>query len=51
MLRTEDAVSAVSTLQVATTLAGFFLVYSLLGIVGYYLIIKHAKQGPQLENA
>jgi cytochrome d ubiquinol oxidase subunit I len=50
MLRTEDAVSAVSTLQVATTLAGFFLVYSLLGIVGYYLIIKHAKQGPQLES-
>ncbi len=51
MLRTSDAVSAVSTLQVFTTLVGFFLIYSLLGIVGYYLIIKHAKQGPQLESA
>jgi cytochrome d ubiquinol oxidase subunit I len=50
MLRTSDAVSAVSTLQVFTTLVGFFLVYSLLGFVGYYLIIKHAKQGPQLES-
>jgi cytochrome d ubiquinol oxidase subunit I len=48
MLRTADAVSAVSTLQVATTLVSFFLVYSLLGVLGYYLIIKHAKQGPQL---
>ncbi|MDJ0668448.1 MAG: cytochrome ubiquinol oxidase subunit I [Desulfobacterales bacterium] len=51
MLRTADAVSAVSVLQVATTLVGFFLIYSLLGIVGYYLIFKHAKQGPQLESA
>ncbi len=51
MLRTADAVSAVSTLQVATTLVGFFLIYSLLGIVGYYLIIKHAKQGPQPASA
>jgi cytochrome d ubiquinol oxidase subunit I len=51
MLRTADAVSAVSTLQVFTTLVGFLLIYSLLGIVGYYLIIKHAKQGPQLESA
>ncbi len=51
MLRTADAASAVSVLQVATTLVGFILIYSLLGIVGYYLIIKHAKQGPQLEGA
>ena len=51
MLRTADAASAVSVLQVATTLVGFFLIYSLLGIVGYYLIFKHAKQGPQLEGA
>jgi cytochrome d ubiquinol oxidase subunit I len=51
MLRTADAVSAVSVLQVATTLVGFLLIYSLLGIVGYYLIIKHAQQGPQLESA
>ena len=51
MLRTADAASAISLLQVATTLVGFFLVYSLLGIVGYYLIIKHAIKGPQLEGA
>ena len=51
MLRTADAVSAISISQVLTTLVGFFLVYSLLGIVGYYLIIKHAKQGPVLQSA
>ena len=51
MLRTADAASAVSTLQVATTLIGFLLIYSLLGIVGYYLIIKHARQGPALQSA
>ncbi|MDJ0805141.1 MAG: cytochrome ubiquinol oxidase subunit I [Desulfobacterales bacterium] len=51
MLRTADAASAISTLQVATTLVGFFLIYSLLGIVGYYLIIKHAKKGPELQSA
>ncbi len=51
MLRTADAASAISTLQVATTLVGFFLIYSLLGIVGYYLIIKHAKKGPEPQIA
>ena len=51
MLRTADAASAVSVLQVGTTLVGFFLIYSLLGIVGYYLIIKHARLGPQMESA
>ncbi len=51
MLRTADAASAITTLQVATTLVGFFLIYSLLGIVGYYLIIKHAKKGPELQSA
>jgi cytochrome d ubiquinol oxidase subunit I len=46
MLRTSDAVSPIAASQVITTLVGFVLVYSLLGFAGYYLIYKHAQQGP-----
>jgi len=46
MMRTSEAASPIAASQVITTLVGFTLVYSLLGFAGYYLIIKHAKQGP-----
>ena len=46
MIRTSDAASPIADSQVITTLVGFTLVYSLLGFAGYYLIYKHAKQGP-----
>ena len=46
MMRTSDAASPIAASQVITTLVGFTLVYSLLGFAGYYLIYKHAKQGP-----
>ena len=51
MLRTSEAVSGIAVSQVATTLVGFFLVYSLLGFAGYYLIFQHAKRGPATANA
>jgi len=47
MMKTSDAVSPIATSQVATTLIGFILVYGLLGAVGYYLIFKYARKGPQ----
>jgi cytochrome d ubiquinol oxidase subunit I len=51
MMRTSDAASPIATSQVVMTLIGFTLVYSLLGFAGYYLIYKHAKQGPAAAQA
>lgn len=46
LLRTGDAASPVAAAQVMTTLAGFILVYGLLGIAGFYLIANYAQKGP-----
>lgn len=51
MMRTSEAASPIVAGQVITTLVGFTLVYSLLGFAAYYLIIKHAKQGPVIPAA
>ena len=50
LLKTQDAVSPVAGLQVLTSLIAFVLVYGLLGIVGFYLIIKNARKGPELVS-
>ena len=47
LLKTADAASPVAASQVMTTLAGFILVYGLLGIAGFYLIANYARKGPQ----
>jgi len=46
LMRTADAVSPIAASQVAVSLAAFILVYGLLGGVGYYLIGKYARLGP-----
>jgi cytochrome bd ubiquinol oxidase subunit I len=46
VMKTADAFSPIATSQVFTSLVAFILVYGLLGAVGFYLIIKNAKQGP-----
>ena len=46
MMKTSDAVSPISTGQVATTLAAFVLVYALLGAVDFYLLFTIARRGP-----
>ncbi len=46
LMKTSDAVSPVSGGMVMTTLIGFFAIYGLLGAVGFYLIAKYAKMGP-----
>ena len=51
MLRTSEAASPIAASQVITTLVGFTLVYSLLGLAGYYLIFQHAKKGPAISAA
>ncbi|MBU0995073.1 MAG: cytochrome ubiquinol oxidase subunit I [Proteobacteria bacterium] len=46
LMRTSDAVSPIASVQVAMTLLGFVVVYGLLGAAGFYLIVKHARKGP-----
>jgi cytochrome bd-type quinol oxidase subunit 1 len=50
LMRTADAASPISTTQVFTSLMGFILVYGLLGAVGFYLMAKTVKQGPEAAN-
>jgi cytochrome bd ubiquinol oxidase subunit I len=50
LMRTADAASPISTIQVFTSLTGFILVYGLLGAVGAYLMVKTVKQGPEPAN-
>jgi cytochrome bd ubiquinol oxidase subunit I len=51
LMRTEHGVSKIDTAQVATSLGAFFLVYSLLGAVDFYLIWTYARKGPLPETA
>lgn len=51
MMKTADAVSPISTSQVATSLIAFVAVYSLLGAAAFYLMIKYARKGPELVEA
>ncbi len=46
LFRTADAVSPVATSQVALSLTGFVVVYTLLGVAGFSLIAKYARLGP-----
>lgn len=47
IMKTSDAASPIASSQVGTSLVAFILVYALLGAVGYYLIFKYARKGPQ----
>ncbi|MBW2109744.1 MAG: cytochrome ubiquinol oxidase subunit I, partial [Deltaproteobacteria bacterium] len=47
VMKTSDAVCPIATSQVLTTFLAFILVYGLLGAVGYYLIFKNARRGPE----
>ncbi|WP_299981194.1 cytochrome ubiquinol oxidase subunit I [Desulfobacula sp.] len=51
VLKTSEAVSPIAGTQVLFSLIGFIVVYSLLGAIGFYLMIKYAKQGPGTEAA
>ena len=49
LMKTSDAASPVAGSQVLFSLIAFILLYSFLGAVGFYLIVKNAKKGPVLE--
>lgn len=47
VMKTTDAASRVAGYQVGLSLAAFTLVYTVLGIVCFYLIFKYARKGPE----
>ncbi len=46
LMRTEDALSPVSSQQVASSLVALVIIYGLLGSVAFYLCYRFAVQGP-----
>jgi cytochrome d ubiquinol oxidase subunit I len=50
LMRAAQAVSPIDVIQVVLTLAGFIVVYGLLGVVDFYLLAKYARKGPALES-
>ncbi|WDP89122.1 MAG: cytochrome ubiquinol oxidase subunit I [Desulfobacter sp.] len=50
LMRTNDAGSPVGFEQVAISLIGFILVYGILGAVGFFLIAKSVKEGPEADT-
>ncbi|MFO7666416.1 MAG: cytochrome ubiquinol oxidase subunit I [Desulfobacterales bacterium] len=46
LMKTSDAVSPLASSQVFVSLIAFILIYGLLGITGFYLIIKNALKNP-----
>jgi cytochrome d ubiquinol oxidase subunit I len=51
IMKTSDAVSPIAVSQAATSLIAFFLVYSVLGVVDFYLLFKFARRGPDDPHA
>jgi len=47
IIKTSDAFSPIAASQVTISLAAFVLIYGLLGAVGFYLMVKNAKKGPE----
>ena len=47
LMRTSDAVSPVPVSSVAVSLLSFIVVYTALGILDIYLLIKYARKGPK----
>lgn len=47
VMKTSAAVSPISSAQVMTSLVAFILVYTLLGAAAVYLMVGHARKGPE----
>lgn len=47
LMKTSDAVSPVAASQVFISFLAFIIVYGLLGAIGFYLIVKNARKGPE----
>ncbi len=51
LMKTKDAVSPLSSLQVGLSLPAFIIVYSILGVICFWLIAYHARKGPEPAEA
>jgi cytochrome d ubiquinol oxidase subunit I len=49
VMRTSDAASPIDGTQILVTLIGFCVVYGLLGLLGFGLMVKVARRGPETE--
>lgn len=47
LMKTKDAVSPLTSVQVGLSLPAFILVYGILGIICFWLIAHHARKGPE----
>lgn len=47
LMRTKDAVSPIAASQVAFSFTAMVLLYTVLGIAGFFLIIQHIRKGPE----
>ncbi len=50
LMRTSEAASPIASGQVLATLVGFVVLYGLLGVAGFWLMIRTAKAGPEVER-
>lgn len=51
LMRTKDAVSPVATSQVGGTLVAFILLYTISGILAFWLMARHIARGPEPAQA
>jgi cytochrome d ubiquinol oxidase subunit I len=51
LMKTADAVSPIAASQVLVSFLAFTLVYTILGVVDFYLLAKYARQGPKAVEA
>jgi cytochrome d ubiquinol oxidase subunit I len=47
LMRTKDAVSPMAASQVGFSFAAMVLLYTVLGLAGFFLIIQHIRRGPE----
>ncbi|MFN3920862.1 MAG: cytochrome ubiquinol oxidase subunit I [Caldimicrobium sp.] len=47
LMKTADAVSPLSSVQVGLSLPAFIIVYGILGVICFWLIAYHARKGPE----
>jgi cytochrome d ubiquinol oxidase subunit I len=47
LMRTKDAVSPLAASQVGFSFAAMVLLYTVLGLAGFFLIIQHIRRGPE----
>jgi cytochrome d ubiquinol oxidase subunit I len=47
LMKTSEAFSPVAASQVMVSFIAFILIYGALGILGFYLMVKHARKGPE----